>query len=365
MDRLCITKRGWIQQASRQWPHLLAIIAALTVIVGCDSSENESEPEQTNVPITFNSSVVSALPHSSRGVPITDTDQTALLSAGVYAYSTGANNFNAATSKPDYMVNQLLSRTFDGNTPMDWTYSPSKYWPAAGNKLTFLAYSPHSTICSGFTLTQEDGVAYPKMDFTVDSKIEDQVDLLIADPVVDCEKSTGTVPLNMKHALTLISFSAAVKNSSTSDMIKINKITVTNVLSAGNTPVKTPITWSDLRTSTSYVLSIENGTLTDSALTTTMSLLNTAKGFLLLMPQPFNDEQAKIIIEYSSANGTEKIYEEQFFICYTEAVWQPGTAINYQILLNADKVEITASITPWEKKYFNGGDKENGNLPWE
>lgn len=365
MNNLFYRKYGVMERACR-FSSILSVILAVMVIGGsCQANTEDTELAGTDIPVAFNSSVVTVVSSISRGTPITEADQTALQSLGVYAYFTGTNSFDPVTSTPNYMDDQLVSRTFSNNTPSDWTYSPVIYWPATGNKLTFLSYAPHSSKCSTLSLMAETGSAYPKMDFTVDSKIENQVDLLIADPVIDCERNIGIVPLKMKHALTLISFSAAVQNNTISGTMKVSKITISNVLSSGKTLTKTPVAWTDLSANTSYVLSIENGTLTDSAITTTMSLLNTVGSSLLLMPQPFNDNQAKITIEYSGANDTEKVYEESFPICYTEAAWQPGIAINYQILLNADKVEMTASITPWEKKYFFGGDKENGNLPWE
>lgn len=364
MNRLLYRKRSKAQYARRYLLTGITGLIVLALIAACQTEEEKGEPNQIEKKIVFNSSVVSVL---SRGTPITKEDQTTLLSVGVYACSTGTNSFDEVNSTPDYMDNQLLERSLNENTFSEWTYSPTKYWPAAGNKLTFLAYAPNSSTCTGIALSQQAGTAYPKMIFNVNETIKDQVDLLIAEPAKDCDRSNGTtVALKMQHALTLISFSAAVKDEKTSDMIRVNKITVTNVLSAGSTHIKTPIAWTNLNTLASYTLSAENGMLTGTALTTTMSLQNKADGFLLLMPQPFNDEQAKIIVEYSDAAGVGKIHEENFAICYTEMAWEPGRSINYRILLDAKKVEITAGLTPWgDLKSFNGGDHTGGLLPWE
>lgn len=364
MNKLLYRKCGNAQQRGR---HLLVGITgliAMMLMAACQTEEEKGELARTQKIIAFHSSVISAL---SRGTPITKEDQTALLSAGVYACSTGAGSFDEANSAPDYMDNQLLERSWDGSVFTEWTYSPTQYWPAAGNKLTFLGYAPHSNLCSGLSLSQQNGTAYPKMDFTVNTTIKSQVDLLIAEPVKDCDRGSGTtVSLKMQHALTLISFSAAVKDNKTSGMMRVNKITVANVLSSGSTRTKTPIAWTSLHTTASYILSVENGTLTGTALTTTMSPQNRAGGFLLLMPQPFHDEQAKIRVEYSDANGVGKIHEEDFSICYTEVAWEPGKSINYRILLDAKKVEVTAGLTDWgNPASFNGGDNTNGLLPWE
>lgn len=364
MNGLLDRKYGNAQHTGQYLLTCIAVLIAGILMTGCQTSEEKGELDRTEKIIAFHSSVISVL---SRGTPITKDDQTSLVSAGVYAYFTGTGSFDEANSTPDYMNNQLIERSRNESTFTEWTYSPARLWPPAGNKLTFLAYAPNDKWCSDLTLSQQSGVAYPQMGFTVNATIKEQVDLLIAEPAKDCDRANGaTVPLKMQHALTLISFSAAVKDEKTSGMMKVNKITVANVLSSGSTHLKTPIEWAGLNATASYILSVENGMLTGTALTTTMSLQNKADGFLLLMPQPFNDEQAKIIVEYSDATGVGKIYEEDFPIYYTEVLWEPGRSINYRILLDAKMVEITAGLTPWgDSKDFNGGDHPGGLLPWE
>lgn len=340
--------------------HTFILFAALatSLLTACGDGD-DTTPPQTSNQITFNSSVVSML---SRGTPITPDDQTALKTAGVYAYYTGTDNFDPVTSLPNYMDNQLLTRS----TNTAWTYSPGKYWPDAANKLTFLAYAPHNTTCSGITLAQETGSAFPKMSFAVPSDAKNQVDLLISEPAKDVTRAIETVPLNMKHALTMISFSAAVTDAKTEGIVRVNKISIANVTSSGSTLLNTPVVWDNLNNTTTYTLSVDDGTLVNKLLTTTLTMITATNSYLLLMPQLFTDEQAKIRVEYSNADGQDIIYEESFSMLYTEETWTPGKAINYQIRLNAKKVEITASIVPWVKaKEFYGSDDEDGYLTWE
>lgn len=57
---------------------------------------------------------------------------------GVVAFDT-EGNYNADTSTPNFMANQPV--THNG---LEWTYSPTKYWPNNGNRLSIFAYAPYN-----------------------------------------------------------------------------------------------------------------------------------------------------------------------------------------------------------------------------
>lgn len=79
-------------------------------------------------------------------------------------------------------------------------YSPAKYWPAADQVVDFVSWVPADNIqVTDATLT-----------FTVPAEAEDQVDLLVANPVIGKNGATETtktpVSLLFKHLLSRISF---------------------------------------------------------------------------------------------------------------------------------------------------------------
>lgn len=152
----------------------------------------------------------------------------------VFAYYTQTSDW-AATDKPNFMYNQQVRNiaSYDSNPsdysaarfPSGWYYTPLKYWPngqnsteyaAAGtsaDKLSFFAYAPYiaetdvNTIPAageGITdLSANSDAGIPTIDFAVPSKVEEQIDLLWANPVLNVTKQalSGRVAFTFKHAL--------------------------------------------------------------------------------------------------------------------------------------------------------------------
>lgn len=160
----------------------------------------------------------------------------------VFAYYTKAADWTDS-DKPDFMYNQQVrniasfavapaeSNPTDYSSarfPSGWYYTPLKYWPngqnsteyaAAGtsaDKLSFFAYAPHIAVSAGapVTATPADGegitavslnsaAGIPTINFTVPSMVEEQIDLLWANPVLNVTKQalSGRVAFTFKHAL--------------------------------------------------------------------------------------------------------------------------------------------------------------------
>lgn len=349
---------------------LLYILTPLLMMTACQKLEDKGEPASGKEMIEFQSSVISVL---SRGMPVTKDDQTALLSAGVYACFTGSGSFNEVSSTPDYMDNQLLERSWNGTVFTEWTYSPAKYWPAAGSKLTFLAYAPHSSLCPGLTLTQVPSSAYPQMDFAVDANVKKQIDLLIAEPTKDYDRSQGTtVAMKLQHALTQLTFSAAVDAASNAaGKVQVLSIKLKGIRYQGSTSMNTPIAWtSDAASSrTDYELSITNGLLRNTTLTKDMDLIIEKSGVLLLMPQEFaNINHGIIEVTFGvEENPDATSMVKTFYLTdFTpdEQAWIPGRALNYQISFDSELVNLTVTLKPWQvMPAIDGGS--DGLLPWD
>lgn len=340
---------------------------ALFVAISCGEVETVSLQQNT---VRFASQVPVDNEKVSRGTPVTNARQETFTTLGVYAYYTGTSEWNGGSGfTPNYMSNRLVTRTFTDHQSSDWTYSPAIYWPDENQKITFLAYSPYNSSTSGLDIPIVT-TGIPDMYYTVPEKIAEQVDLMIAHPYPDATRSIEVVPLRMAHALTLVSFSAAVKNTNVAGNVKVFKITVSGVKGYGETTMTVPVVWGNQSVDATYVASVENGALSDAALSTTMTLLTTSTGYLLLMPQPFEapDETSKkglITVEYGSQDGNSSFFTQEFPLYYTATAWEAGKAVNYQILFDADQVGITATLAPWVSKEFNGGSNSNGLLPWD
>lgn len=157
----------------------------------------------------------------------------------VFAFYTKTADW-AASNTPDFMYNQQVrniasfavepaeSNPSDYSTarfPSGWYYTPLKYWPNGQNsteyaanatsadKISFFAYAPHIASADlgnvpaageGITnMSENDDAGVPSVDFTVPSKVEEQIDLLWANPVLNATKQalSGRVAFTFRHAL--------------------------------------------------------------------------------------------------------------------------------------------------------------------
>jgi len=97
---------------------------------------------------------------------------------GVFAYQTGAANWENDKYAAKFMYNQYIQSIMDGSTFKRWDYSPAKYWPngidkanadndpsntaveSGIQKLSFFAYAPYTA--------NVDGTTYANIDAAID-----------------------------------------------------------------------------------------------------------------------------------------------------------------------------------------------------
>ena len=138
-----------------------------------------------------------------------DMDLDALKAAGfgVFAYYTGDEEYNSATT-PNFMYNQKVN----WNTTV-WEYSPVKYWPNnTADKITFMAYSPYldnSASTSNVTSVSTNGVTgNPYIQFSVVEDPSNHKDLVYAK--VENKSKINTyaedITFSFNHALSRIGF---------------------------------------------------------------------------------------------------------------------------------------------------------------
>lgn len=204
------------------------------LLLGACSSErgNDPTPEQLPVPIGFSPNVAGET--SRAGITYNEKDINTLNNSGfgVFCYYSGTNNY-ASTTAPkaqDVVMNNVKVYRPDGSTAI-WQYFPKRFWPSAGNKLTFFAYAPYmgeATVKSGsvpkgtysqgnkmeLTSYVDKGVYYPAIKYTATNNLDDQNDLLWGTdarglPIANADikdHTNGFVYFQMCHALARLQF---------------------------------------------------------------------------------------------------------------------------------------------------------------
>lgn len=199
----------------------IAAIAALT-LVSCSSddlnslSDNSSKNEAISFDSYLGRSAVAV--NGSRGSAL---DVTALQNStegfGVFGHykETDGQEFGS-----DLFNNQQVKYKESA-----WTYSPLKFWPTQGH-IDFLAYAPYDS--KYVNKVSKDN---QKLEFTVNSIIKDQKDLLWANNAVNQTSSTGKkVKFHFYHALSRLGYSVKLYGngdySSNKATFTVDKITL-------------------------------------------------------------------------------------------------------------------------------------------
>lgn len=115
---------------------------------------------------------------------------------------------------PNFMYNQAI--LWDTQISA-YTYSPVKYWPLNGDKVSFFAYAPKPTELSPYFLSDLETTGRPYLTYTSPSLRTQQVDLLTAKSLNCMAESTGTedgsVYFDFVHPLSKIGFAAKLKEA--------------------------------------------------------------------------------------------------------------------------------------------------------
>lgn len=177
---------------------LLALLAAHS----CNPVE---EQEQASEPIAFSAVVAGDMP-ATRAVNMVGETGLKGTGFGVFGCYTGLHTYAESSVTTDYMHNQHV--TWDDRTS-HWIYDPLKYWPSEeGHRVSFFAYAPYSDgsleCIPSFIFDHE--VADPWIFYRLAADVNDQVDLLYADPLLDQTRHAIGDPLtfNFKHALACV-----------------------------------------------------------------------------------------------------------------------------------------------------------------
>ena len=212
----------------------LALVAVLATLMACGSDGGpgpDVAPEPQQTAISFAPTVADGTTRA--GIIYNNYDINTLNKSGfgVFCYYSGANNYASATAPEaqDVVMNNVKVWRADG-AATNWQYDPKRFWPSAGNKLSFFAYAPYmgeATVESGAVPTGtysadgsngnkmeltgyvDNGVYYPAINYYVTTTLDDQNDLLwgtddrgVPFANIDIANNTnGYIYFQMCHAL--------------------------------------------------------------------------------------------------------------------------------------------------------------------
>lgn len=214
------------------------------------------------------------------------------------------------------------------------TWTSSTYLPGQTKMMALFAYAPYisagTPVNAGISVA--DGKGAPQLTYTIASVVSNQVDLLVAKSF-DVVGNTSSVALDFKHALTAIKFAIGTIKGFT----KITKIVISGVKNSGTLSLDGD-NWI-LNESSTASYTIEK----DRDLSTPGDITGSSNDLMLLMPQNFSDDNAKLEVTMTNDIGNAT------FSTPLTGEWKKGYTVTY--LLSVERVagdfhfEVTPSTT--------------------
>lgn len=319
--------------------HAAALCGCLLLLAACGTDDGAPDMPQAGRPIGFSTNVEG---RQNRSGELTAAN---LLSAGIFAYYTGSNDWTTADT-PNFMYNQEVKRT-DASSP--WAYSPVKYWPNnPADKISFFAYAPYNA--AGVTPCGNTVAGFPYLDYTVPTAEADQTDLLAATPLMNQSYATtpvtpgdpttqGKISFNMQHALTKVSIYA--KSSDPGAGKVVNSLSVTAPKSGRLTYKADGFGWSPSADKSTYTATATNVTIAPATTDETVLL-----GTFYLIPDRAN---SSLNITYTLTGSiSDNVNPPTDNIIITAKAfpdtydWTPGTSINYTVNIGRTGLDVTA-----------------------
>ena len=335
--------------------------------------------------------------HLTKGRAVTDD-----------AFTTG-DTFNAFGSKT---VSSTTSVVFNGdvvtyNDP-SWTYSPARFWDPAATSYTFFAISPSGLLPAGMTDAQKTTAAttgaFSTKEITFDGTVANDVMIANKKPVAQAtytgDNPTYSVPLVFNHVAALLDVKVKKSYSLRESTVKVTAISLENIVykgtftvsgydDSGDNPTYKPTVainnWAPAASSSTTTFT---GTVADGGTSLTQygyesvteeALSGTANYFwqnFVVMPQSLSSQQIKISYKIVSTAGEETVFENKT-VAFTAfdlidnktnntadpdagdgavaSGWNPNIHYIYTLTLDANKIDFTASITPWDNTIVVNG----------
>lgn len=263
--------------------HFILGIMALAALASCTKSEVLNQESLAEKGISF-----SAYAGKAAQTKATTIDLKNVGNAGIGVLAWRGESTNDITEAqlgeyaPTFMKNTKLETADEGAT---WTYAPQKYWPSTGAKVSFFAYAPYKEAGVAYIPT-EPGNLFHQENITFDVTQPAAHKLTLNVPYLDDEADEnsntgnayalqtdfmvskvteenqnlnkdyeGQVKLNMKHALSKISFVAKAGNTTgqyDGAIVSINNIKIDGKFASEGTYNLFTEVWSDLTDISEY-----------------------------------------------------------------------------------------------------------------
>lgn len=250
---------------------------------------------QPGRPLVLSATVTDRNPQTAtRGVRLGSADD--LGNFGVTAIQAAKNVTDEQLATLSHNLFHNLEATKNGET---YEVTQDYYWPTTDEKLFFYAYAPYTgtnTIGTGITVASDNVTGPQKLQFTVNSTVTSQVDLVTAASATTAftnttgDSKTAAVPLEFQHELCAIRFVIGEQWLAGS----IKSVAIRNVHGKGTLTIGSHAwEWKDLgnqnlNASDSFVLTLDKtgieGTANEEFMTGDF-----ADQYFLMIPQEFDD----------------------------------------------------------------------------
>ena len=197
----------------------------LAFLAGQACADIERPQQEELTPISFSAVVSGDMPATRATNEIGDDAALRAGGFGVFACYTGLHKYSESDANSSFMYNQRLEWN-SGH----WTYDPIKYWPNGEGESTgvtgsnphyvsFFAYAPYSDGSNACipSFSRYGEHTDPWVMYRLSDNVDDQVDLLYADPLLDRTKPVVNEKMGFvfKHALACVGEDVKLNCSST------------------------------------------------------------------------------------------------------------------------------------------------------
>lgn len=336
----------------------IAAVAALT-LVSCSSddlnsvSDNSSKNEAISFDGYLGRSAVSV--NGSRGSELKIDDlKKPTEGFGVFGNYT-ATDVTTITYGENLFKNQKVTYSTDDTK---WTYEPVKYWSPAGH-IDFLAYAPYDS--------KQKLKESSKLDFTVNSTITAQTDLLWANATKQT-KTDQPVTFTFKHALSRLGYTVKTSTAAAEGTtITLNKITLAGsddgtkdaFYSAGTIDLsKTSSTdlWTNLNSETKLKF---DWVPTNKTLSTTLTK-NDDTEYLFVIPQDFSQKTTSadalyVVVDYTITYSDQTTMNTKVYKQLNQE-FEQGKAYTINLTIGLTPIDFNVDVvTDW--------GTANGDIP--
>ena len=277
-----------------------------------------------------------------------DTRGSESTAEAIKAEGVGFGVFGNHTSGEDVSYGSGLFKnqqvTYSTTEPK-WTYSPVKYWPAAGH-IDFLAYAPY---VKGTTLNNTSCI-----DFTVEKEVAKQKDLLWAYATKQ-DKSTGKVNFTFKHALAKIGYSVKSKDNYDQTTITVKSIKLVGSEDEQKTAFypKGTIDLSKADNKANDLWTNTDGTKLNFDWFSGNQELSTEykpENYLFVIPQDFSStatDQLYVVVQYTVKTTTDNTEITNTVSKRITTKFLQGKAYMINLIIGLTPIEFEAKVDSW------------------